>query len=182
VAATNRNLVETVRSGKFREDLFYRLTVVTLQLSPLRDRRDDILPLAEHFLDQFCRDARRKPLVLSPAARARLAGHEWPGNVRELRNLMERVAFLCPNQTVEPADLSFSLSLAGASAVQAETVAGAEYTLSAATDEFQRQFIQTAIDRTKGNLAEAGRLLGLHRSNLYRKMRQLGMNTKSEEP
>src|SRR5207245_1901564 len=100
VAATNRNLAESVRTGKFREDLFYRLTVVTLDLPPLRDRREDILVLAEHFLGQFCRDAGRKPLKLSAAARKRLEQHNWPGNVRELRNLLERVAYLGPHDKV----------------------------------------------------------------------------------
>src|SRR5207247_2681383 len=90
VAATNRNLGEAVRSGKFREDLFYRLTVVTLELPPLRDRREDILVLTEHFLEQFCREAGRRRLKLSAEARRRLEQHNWPGNVRELRNLMER--------------------------------------------------------------------------------------------
>src|SRR5262249_22951093 len=79
IAATTRNLAEIVRTGKFREDLFYRLTVVTLELPPLRERRDDILVLAEHFLGQFCKDAGRKPLKLSAEAKKRLEQHNWPG-------------------------------------------------------------------------------------------------------
>src|SRR5207249_8311064 len=106
VAATNRNLGEAVRAGKFREDLFYRLTVVTLELPPLRDRRDDILVLAQHFLKQFCRGAGRKLLHLSAEAKRKLEQHSWPGNVRELRNLLERVAYLCPRDKVEVGDLA----------------------------------------------------------------------------
>jgi Nif-specific regulatory protein len=89
VAATNRNLAQAVQNGKFREDLYYRLTVVTIDLPPLRERREDVLVLAEHFLQQFCSAAGRKTLRLSAEARKRLEQHHWPGNVRELRNLIE---------------------------------------------------------------------------------------------
>ncbi|MBI2803374.1 MAG: sigma-54-dependent Fis family transcriptional regulator [Planctomycetes bacterium] len=170
LAATNRNLADTVRAGKFREDLFYRLTVVTLELPPLRDRRDDVLVLAEHFLGQFCKEAGRKPLKFSPEARKRLEQHEWPGNVRELRNLLERVAYLCPNPRVEAGDLAIiqRLSKDGANPY-------GEMTLAEATDAFQRDHIQHAIQRAKGNVSEAAKVLGLHRPNLYRKMKLLGM-------
>src|SRR5262249_31233904 len=94
VAATNLNLAQAAREKKFREDLYYRLSVVALELPPLRDRPEDILSLAEHFLERFCAQARRKVLTFSPDAQKRLQAHPWPGNVRELRNLMERIAFL----------------------------------------------------------------------------------------
>jgi len=94
VAATNVQLAEAVRAKRFREDLYYRLNVVTLELPPLRERPEDIVPLAEYFLRQFCPQARRPVLELSAEARRRMLTHNWPGNVRELRNLMERVAFL----------------------------------------------------------------------------------------
>ena len=110
VAATNANLAEAVRERSFREDLYYRLSVVTLELPPLRDRPEDILPLAETFLKQFAIQARRPGLSLSAEARRRLQAHAWPGNVRELRNLMERVAFLCTGEKVEADDLAFILS------------------------------------------------------------------------
>ena len=106
VAATNRVLAESVRAGKFREDLFYRLTVVTLDLPALRERREDILVLAEHFLQLFCREAGRKTLKLSAESRRKLEQHNWPGNVRELRNLLERVAYLCAGDKIEVADLA----------------------------------------------------------------------------
>jgi Nif-specific regulatory protein len=174
IAATNRNLADAVAGGKFRQDLFFRLTVVTVGIPPLRERRDDVLTLAEHFLEQFCRDARRAKLKLSAEAKKRLAAHEWPGNVRELRNLMERLAFLSPNPTIEADDLAFILMQPTAAAAGAPAVPTG-LNLSDATDHFQRDYIATALDRARGNQAEAARLLGLHRSNLYRKMRQLGM-------
>ncbi len=173
VAATNRNLAERVRAGKFREDLYYRLTVVTLELPPLRQRREDVLVLAEHFLEQFCRQARRKPLTLTAAARKRLQQHDWPGNVRELRNLLERLAYLCPHDKIDAADLAFILppGLADAAEhIQCQT-------LAEATDAFQREHIQKAIERAGGRMTDAAKTLGLHRPNLYRKMKMLGMPT-----
>jgi Nif-specific regulatory protein len=170
VAATNRDLAESVRAGKFREDLFYRLTVVTLEIPPLRDRREDILVLAEHFLEQFCRGAGRRRLKLSAEARRRLEQHNWPGNVRELRNLMERVAFLCAGDRVEADDLAFIRRSAAD-----DDASYADLTLADATDAFQRKHITQAIERSRKNMTDAAKLLGLHRSNLYRKMKMLGM-------
>lgn len=173
IAATNRNLADNVRAGKFREDLFYRLTVVTLELPPLRDRRGDILVLAEHFMQQFCKDAGRKPLKFSAEAKKRLEQHKWPGNIRELRNLLERVAYLCPHDRVDAGDLAI---IQRASKDAAHPYA--EMTLAEATDAFQREHIQYAINRANGNVSDAAKLLGLHRPNLYRKMKLLGMEPK----
>jgi transcriptional regulator with GAF, ATPase, and Fis domain len=170
IAATNINLAQAVRDKKFREDLYYRLSVVALDLPPLRDRPDDILPLAEFFLDQFCGRARRPVLELSPAAQSRLASHAWPGNVRELRNLMERVAFLCPNDRVDADDLAFILS-----PDRNESAVALDLGLTSATARFQQDYIRRMVKRVHGNMTEAARVLGLHRSNLYRKMRQLEM-------
>jgi len=171
LAATNANLVQSVQEKKFREDLYFRLSVVTQQLAPLRERPEDILPLAEHFLRPFCVQARRPALKLSAEARRRLQAHSWPGNVRELRNLMERVAFLTAGEKVEADDLAFILS--------PEREAGGEPSLDIglgeATKQFQQEYIRRCIKRVKGNMSEAARLMGLHRSNLYRKMRQLDM-------
>ena len=177
VAATNTDLLEAVRAKRFREDLYYRLSVVTLDLPPLRERSEDVLHLAEHFLGRFCADAGRKRLGLSPEAQRRLLAHDWPGNVRELRNLMERIAFLSPGEQIEMEDLAFILSPTRGSAREA-----AESTdLKEATCSFQQRYIRQAIQRAGHNMSEAARLLGLHRSNLYRKMRQLGMNDFNED-
>ena len=173
IAATNRNLAEAVRAGKFREDLFYRLSVVTVDLPPLRDRREDILILAEFFLRQFSKDAGRKPLKISADARKRLEHHDWPGNIRELRNLLERIAYLCPNDKVDAADLAFILRPG-----KAEGKSYSDLNLADATDHFQRDHIQQAIDKAGGHMGEAAKILGLHRPNLYRKMRMLGMESK----
>ena len=171
IAATNQNLADMVREKRFREDLYFRLNVVTLDLPPLRERGDDILLLAEHFLNEFSRKARRKPPKLSATARKRLLQHAWPGNVRELRNLMERLAYLSQGDKVEAEDLAFILS-PGAPTGEAFNY---DLPLSEATDRFQIEYVKKAIDRARGNMSDAASLLGLHRSNLYRKMRQLGM-------
>jgi Nif-specific regulatory protein len=173
VAATNRHLGDAVRAGKFREDLYYRLTVVTVDLPPLRERREDVLVLADHFLRQFSRDAGRKQLKLSAEARKRLEHHDWPGNIRELRNLLERVAYLCPGDKVEAADLAFILRPA-----KADSDRFSDLNLADATDAFQREHIQEAIDKAGGHMGEAAKILGLHRPNLYRKMRMLDMEMK----
>lgn len=172
IAATNAHLAEAVRARKFREDLYFRLNVVTLELPPLRDRPEDVMPLAEHFLGSFAVQARRPKLDLSAEARKRLQAHTWPGNVRELRNLMERVAFLAPNDMIQADDLAFILSPEQNRSSEPSLDLG----LSEATNQFQQDFIRRAIRRVRNNMSEAARLLGLHRSNLYRKMRQLGMS------
>jgi len=160
-----------VRNKTFREDLYFRLNVVTLTLPPLRERPTDVMPLAEFFLREFARQARRKMPKFSAAACHRLESHAWPGNVRELRNLMERLAYLHPTDRVEADDLAFVLAPSGALVPPIAS----DLPLADATDRFQQEHITQAIRRAGGNMSEAAELLGLHRSNLYRKMRQLGM-------
>jgi Nif-specific regulatory protein len=166
-----------VREKKFREDLFFRLNVVTIELPPLRERGDDILLLAEHFLREFCVKARRKPPSLTAAARKRLLTHTWPGNVRELRNLMERLAYLSPGEKIDADELVFI----PASDMGAASILSLDLPLNAATRRFQIEYIQRHIDAMRGNMTDAAERLGLHRSNLYRKMKQLGIHT-GEEP
>jgi len=171
IAATNQNLVDMVRQKRFREDLYFRLNVVTLVLPPLRERQQDILPLGMHFLTEFARRARRRMPKLTLAARRKLESHPWPGNVRELRNLMERLAFLSTADQIDADELSFILVPSG----QARPTVPSDLYLTEATDRFQSDYIEQAITRTRGNMSVAAKQLGLHRSNLYRKMRQLGM-------
>ncbi|MGF1582576.1 MAG: sigma-54 interaction domain-containing protein [Gemmataceae bacterium] len=171
VAATNRDLAEQVRKGKFRKDLYYRLSVVTVNLPPLRDRQEDVLLLAEHFLQHFCRNAGRKSMKFSAEAKKRLMLHDWPGNIRELKNLIERIAYLCSADKIEAKDLAFI-----SRAVEVEPQDDPQtLKLSEATDAFQIRHIKKAIERAGGNMSDAAKLLGLHRPNLYRKMRLLKM-------
>lgn len=174
IAATNQDLVKLVREKRFREDLYFRLNVVTLQLPPLRERGQDIVVLAQHFLEQFGHQIGRRPPVLSDSAQNRLLTHPWPGNVRELRNLMERVAYLTKGDKVEETDLAFVLSPGSESEV---SHIPSNMSLTDATHVFQKQYITRHVEASQGNLAQAAKQLGMHRSNLYRKMGQLGMNT-----
>jgi transcriptional regulator with GAF, ATPase, and Fis domain len=178
LAATNQNLADLVRQKKFREDLYFRLNVVTLDVPPLRERGDDIITLAEHFMKQFCLRARRRVVKFTAAAKRRLLSHTWPGNVRELRNLMERLAYLAPEdqEKIDADDLAFILS-PGATTVGAMSL---DAPLSEATHRFQTEYIRRHIEACRGNMTAAAERLGLHRSNLYRKMRQLGMDVQDE--
>jgi Nif-specific regulatory protein len=126
--------------------------------------------LAEHFLASFAQKAGRKTPKLSGLARKRLLSHDWPGNVRELRNLMERLAYLTHGDTIEAEDLAFILF-----STKPPPLVDPDLTLTEATDRFQTDYIQQAIRRSHGNMSAAAQRLGLHRSNLYRKMRQLEM-------
>jgi Nif-specific regulatory protein len=176
LAATNQDLAAMVRAKKFREDLFFRLNVVSLELPPLRERGEDVLILADHFLNTFCRNMGRRAPKFSPAARKRLLAHTWPGNVRELRNLTERLAYLTAGDVVEADDLV----LIDSGAEGAERLAELHGSLADATREFQQHYIRKTIDASRGNMSGAAKRLGLHRSNLYRKMRQLGMAADGE--
>ena len=177
VAATNQNLPELVSEKKFREDLFFRLNVLTIELPPLRNRGEDIVLLAEHFLNNFCGKARRDSLKFTAAAKKRLIGHNWPGNVRELRNMMERLAYLFQGEKVDANDLEFIISPKR----QSGPAFDLEQTLGDATRDFQIEYIGQQIKRAGNNMTAAAEKLGLHRSNLYRKMRQLEIDGADDE-
>jgi two-component system NtrC family response regulator len=162
ISATNRDLQAFVHAGKFREDLFWRLSVVPLHLPPLRARLADIVPLAEHFLAATGR-------TLTPAAAARLLAHPWPGNVRELRNAMERAAALARGPMIDTADLAF---LHG-EAAETDWLAG---DLPSAVARLETAMIRCALEATGGNRAEAARRLAIHRQLLYEKIRRYGLD------
>lgn len=176
IAATNQDLTELVRNGRFREDLFFRLNVVILEMPPLRQRGDDILKLADQFQQQFSVQAHRRPLEFTAAARKSLLQHPWPGNVRELRNLIERAVYLTQGDRVDADELAFILTPDGSAPAVSMDVP-----LSEATRQFQLDYIRRHIQSADGNMSDAARRLGLHRSNLYRKISQLEMTTDGRE-
>jgi DNA-binding NtrC family response regulator len=176
IAATNQPLEELIRQKKFREDLFFRLNVVNLSLPPLAERGDDVLVLANHFLHQFCYQIGRQVPELLPSAQQAMRAHLWPGNVRELRNTIERVCYLCTDDQVAAEDLMLNGTMTSPDTGHWDF----QGTLSDATHDFQVAYIQQAIDACHGNMTDAAAKLGLHRSNLYRKMRQLGIATSDE--
>jgi DNA-binding NtrC family response regulator len=168
IAATHRDLEQWVKEGRFREDLFYRLNVVPINLRPLRSRVADILPLAEYFLSLASSPNKR----LSEDAVGRLTGHGWPGNVRELRNAMERVAVLCRSDIVTAPDLAF---LAASTAHEAGESGAANNDLSSAVEMLERRMIAQALSESGGNRAEAARRLGIHRQLLHAKAEKYGL-------
>lgn len=161
IAATNRNLEEEVRAGRFREDLFFRINVFPLFIPPLRERTDDVLPLAERFLQS----SRKR---LAPAAQRLLLDYEWPGNVRELRNAMERAAIVAAGGLVLPADLPTSVQRAKPREKQRGVLVGD-------MQEIQRRAILEALEKTGGNKTRAAEMLGISRRNLIYKLRAYGM-------
>ncbi len=170
IAATHRDLVQAVRDGRFREDLYYRLGVVPLNLPPLRERLADIIPLAEHFLALRRADGGLKRLSADGAAR--LLAHTWPGNVRELLNAMKRVATLVRRPVIAAADLEFLAARPGAEA-GTDWLAG---TLPEAVERIEVALIRRALNACAGNRAQAAERLGIRRQLLYQKLARYGLD------
>ena len=173
VAATNKNLEEEIERGNFREDLFYRLNVIPFFVPPLRDRREDIPMLADHFLREFTTAYGRKPKELTPEAYELLAGHHWPGNVRELKNLIERIVILNPQVRVDARHIPLH-----AVRRQQDRPLDRFGSLQEVREAAEREYILKKLEETSGNVTRTAELLGLERSNLYRKMKTLGIGPK----
>jgi DNA-binding NtrC family response regulator len=173
VAATNRALGERIAGGEFREDLYYRLAVVTLELPPLRERGDDLEPLALHFAGFFARAYERPVRRISVEALRKLRAHAWPGNVRELRNVLDRAVLLCRGNTVMAEDLRLGNDAPRASPRGAEEWAGYPPSLSLA--EVEARHIRRVLAHSGGHLGEAARVLGIHRNTLTRKVQEYGV-------
>ncbi|HEX7956446.1 MAG TPA: sigma 54-interacting transcriptional regulator, partial [Pyrinomonadaceae bacterium] len=171
VAATNRNLAEDVTAGRFRADLFYRLNVISLHVPPLRQRRDDIPALVEHFLALFRERFNRPALDLSAEARARLGSHDWPGNVRELRNTLERAAALASADS-DRIEADQMLPPASPPNSEGDTADAASAPLT--LDQLERQHILRVLEEAGGNRERAAALLGISARTLYRKLREYG--------
>jgi two-component system nitrogen regulation response regulator NtrX len=173
LAATNKDITEEIRRGRFREDLFFRLNVIPIFVPPLRERDDDVLRLAEHSITEFSQEYGRRHKTLSPEAIEMLRAYHWPGNVRELRNVIERLIIMVPGHVIDAADLSF---LSPPPAPTAETRSPAVVQpLFDARDEWERAYILGALSAYGGNISKTAERLGLERSNLYKKMRGLGI-------
>jgi DNA-binding NtrC family response regulator len=169
VVATNADLEQAVREGKFREDLFYRINVIPMKLPPLRERVEDLPELARFFLSRYSAKFRKRINGISDAALATLREYRWPGNVRELENLMERLVAVCDKDWITEDELPFEYHLARLSSDAKER----EDLLQAACDTFERNFILRALERTDWNVSAASRYLGVPLSTLKHKMGRL---------
>ena len=167
IVATNRNLTELIRSGSFREDLYYRINVIRLELPPLRERKDDLPLLVDQFIRRFNRVQHRAVPGISSEALSLLMVHHWPGNIRELQNCIERAFVLCGASRIDIAHLPEELTISGASVSLG--------TQSSLHELLDRQAIQAALERSGFNRLAAARELGIHKTTLFRRMKRLGM-------
>jgi Nif-specific regulatory protein len=175
IAAAGPNLPELMKRGEFYPDLYYRLEHFVIHLPPLRERREDIVELAEHFLKKFAAEHKRAVAVFSDDARARLQGYFWPGNVRELRNAVNRAVILAENEIIQIDDLPPALRETAAVATVELDAANFRDGKQRAVEKFERDFISDALKKTRGNISEAARRTGMHKKNLIQKMQQYGI-------
>lgn len=174
ILATNRDLEAEVRAGRFREDLYYRINVVNIELPPLRDRLGDILLLAEHFLNRFCDQSGKQIRGFTPHAMELMQRYGWPGNIRELENCVERAVVLCRQQFVGPDDLSPTLLDAAAGGVRNKTGETTQ-TLREAMAEPEKQIIAEVLHINGGCRKATAEQLGINRTTLYKKMKRFGL-------
>jgi DNA-binding NtrC family response regulator len=178
IAATNRPLDALVSQGAFREDLLYRLRVIHIELPPLRDRREDIVPLAVHFIEHLAERHGRDITALSADARRTLLAHDWPGNVRELRNALERAVVLAEHSEITTADLPVTIADSGAPLGPVDSaLAGLDYNEARerARAAFDRAFLGAALERHGGNVTRAAEALALHRQSLQKLLKKAGL-------
>lgn len=161
ITATNKDLRQMVMQGPFREDLYYRLKVVTINLPALKERREDILPLAEHFLKKYAEENSKDIINLSPEVIEFMLNYSWPGNVRELENMIEHGVILCTSNAVRMTELPQDII---------HPLPSEEKTIEAIT----KNHILHVLEETKGNISEAAKILGVQRMTLYNKLKKYG--------
>ena len=180
IAATNRDLMEEIQKGKFREDLFYRLNVIPLTAPPLRERRSDIPLLVEYFIEGFCLENNKEKKKISPEAMELLTGYAWPGNVRELKNLVERMVIMSRGPVIEEKDVP--------DPVREQPKAPLEFSffdfdlLRDARREFEKRFIMKKLSENDENISKTAEMIGIERSNLHRKIKSYEIAMRKEGP
>ena len=182
IAATNRNLESEIVAGRFREDLFYRLSVFPVEVPPLRERHDDIVPLAQHFLEQTCKDFGREVLKLTKAQADVLERHSWPGNIRELKNVIERAVILSPGKQLR-LDLSMPEAAAPNAGAAAAPAADDRVLTESEIRDFLRRNVERALDRAGGRVSGKGgaaELLGVRPTTLADRIRAYGIGKRSK--
>lgn len=178
IAATNKDLEEEIRHGSFREDLYYRLNVLPFHVPPLRERRDDITRLVNHFLDYFCSKEGREIKTITPAALATLQGYSWPGNVRELKNIVERLVIMTPDTIIQETHLPPSMrsKKAQPNEPRGASLAGVDASnFKEAKEEFEKEFILQKLEENDWNISRTAEAIDIERSNLHRKIKSFGI-------
>jgi DNA-binding NtrC family response regulator len=177
IAATNRDLDQATKDGRFREDLFYRLNVVRITLPPLRDRKEDLPVLAQHLVTRYSAEAKKAVRGVSPEAMARLQAHTWPGNVRELANAIERAVVLGAGEHIGPDDLALPHVATPSAPPLLATTGNGDF--HSQVKESKRAIIRAALDRSAGNQTKTAELLGLQRTYLVKLLRELEIRDKN---
>lgn len=182
ISATHQDLEEAIAAGGFRQDLFYRLKGIELRVPSLRSRREDILVLANHFLEHWAAQTKRSRPQLSPRSIDTLFAHNWPGNVRELEQTIIRAATMSDGPSIEPLDLAITSPINSGDDLRFSEYIGIPLTEAKAqvVEALERSLITSALDRAGGNISEAARQLGMHRQSLQQKMAQLGIRAASK--
>jgi two-component system nitrogen regulation response regulator NtrX len=178
LAASNKDLEKEMEEGRFRQDLYYRLHVIPLIILPLRERKEDILPLTEHFIKTFCMKEGIAPKTMTDEAMNLIMEHNWPGNVRELKNIIERLVIMSPSEVIAAKDIPPFVREGGG--FNDDRALFYQQSYRAARQEFERQFITRRLEENEWNVSKTADAIGLERSNLHRKMKVHGLETKKE--
>ncbi len=169
IVATNQDLWKAVKEGRFREDLYYRVHVIPIDIPPLRERREDIPLLARHFFQHFKREMNRDVQAISPEAMQHLMLHSWPGNVRELSNALERAVALASGASITPDDLLLGRD------EPPRPQAGVQ-PLTEARNEFERAYLTQILTASRGNISRAAEMAGRYRAEIYKMLRKHSLN------
>jgi two-component system, NtrC family, nitrogen regulation response regulator NtrX len=184
LSATSRDLAEEIAAGRFREDLYYRLNVVPVRIPSLRERREDIPDLVNHFLARFAAERRIAPPRISEEALAALQANDWPGNIRQLRNIIERTLILAPGDRVECIEIDLLppeiVDVQGPSNINSASIAIMGSPLREARESFEREYLKIQIRRFSGNISRTASFIGMERSALHRKLKALGLGDKRD--
>lgn len=177
ISASNKNLLDEIKKGTFREDLYYRINVIPIHLPPLRERREDVPELVDYFLEQISVEQGMKRKTFTPEALKKLMTIDWKGNVRELRNFVERILIMAPNSVISEFDL-FNLDNPVWSSESSHHKSSDSLSLKEARSYFEKQFIQEALLSNNWNIPKTAEMLQIERTHLYRKMKMLGIEPK----
>ncbi len=173
VAATNKDLQKEMEEGRFREDLYFRLNVLNIKIDPLRERKEDIPLLVNHFIQHYCEEHRIEHKLITPQAMNQLIAYGWPGNIRELKNTMEKLIVLMESDKVQPEDISTILNLKKASKSKFNMVES--YTFKKAKETFEREYIRENLLANNWNVSKTARILDIPRTYLHSKIKKLGI-------